>query len=94
MRQRPGVHDDQRRMDDRSHRGGGPLALVQNGDIIRIDAVAERIEVALEEVELARRRAAWVPPVARRLTGVLQKYAAVVGAAYLGAVTHAGTSAE
>jgi len=41
---------------------GGPLALVQNGDIIRLDVAARRIDVVLDEGELATRRAAWRAP--------------------------------
>jgi dihydroxy-acid dehydratase len=67
---------------------GGPLALVRDGDVIVIDAVAETIDLRVPEEELARRRAAWKPPERERLTGVLQKYAATVGPAHLGAVTH------
>ena len=50
---------------------GGPLALVQNGDRIRIDADARRLDVLIDENELARRRAAWVSPAApsRRIAG-------------------------
>ena len=70
---------------------GGPLALVRDGDRISIDAgPAERITLHVAEDEMARRRAAWVPPARAGLAGVLQKYAAVVGPAHLGAVTHPG----
>ena len=69
---------------------GGPLALVRDGDAIRIDAGAARIDLLVGDAELARRRAGWQPAAGRRLAGVLQKYAAVVGPAHLGAVTHAG----
>ena len=69
---------------------GGALALVRNGDVFRIDAAARTIEVRLSEEELATRRAQWQPPDQRRLAGTLEKYAAAVGPANLGAVTHAG----
>jgi dihydroxy-acid dehydratase len=69
---------------------GGPLGLVENGDRIRIDATRRSISVELSEAELARRRAAWRPRAQRRLAGTLEKYAAVVGQANLGAVTHSG----
>jgi dihydroxy-acid dehydratase len=73
---------------------GGPLALVRDGDVIRIDAgAAESITLVVDEAELARRRAAWAPRPPHGLAGVLQKYAAVVGPARLGAVTHSGPSA-
>ena len=41
---------------------GGPLALVQNGDRIRLDATARTIDLLVSDAELARRRAEWVPP--------------------------------
>jgi dihydroxy-acid dehydratase len=69
---------------------GGPLALVKDGDRIRIDADAKRIDVLIDENELAHRRAAWVAPAPRHKAGLLAKYAHVVGQADTGAVTHAG----
>ncbi len=69
---------------------GGPLALLQDGDRVRIDADARRIDMLVDEAELARRRAAWRPPPARHPAGLLAKYAQSVGQADLGAVTHAG----
>ncbi len=41
---------------------GGPLALVQTGDLIRLDVDGRRLDLVVEEAELARRRAAWSPP--------------------------------
>src|SRR5262249_56096169 len=41
---------------------GGPLALVRDGDIIALDAGKRRIDLAVDEAELAKRRAAWKPP--------------------------------
>jgi dihydroxy-acid dehydratase len=70
---------------------GGPIALVENGDRIRIDADAGRIDLLVEAPELARRRTAWQPRRAERLAGVLEKYARLVGPANLGAVTHSGS---
>lgn len=69
---------------------GGPIALVRDGDAIRIDGGARTIELLVDEAELERRRAAWTPPDARRLGGLFEKYAAVVGPAKEGAVTHSG----
>ena len=69
---------------------GGPLALIRDGDIIRIDAQAGTIDVRLSEAEFAARRAAWRKPRRERLAGLLEKYALSVGSAHLGAVTHAG----
>jgi dihydroxy-acid dehydratase len=69
---------------------GGPIALVRNGDRIRIDGVARTLTWQVDDAELARRRAAWRPRDAERLAGVLEKYAKLVGPAHLGAVTHSG----
>ena len=70
---------------------GGPLGLVQDGDRIRIDCTAARMDLMVDEAEIARRKAAWKPrPYDPPLAGAWQKYAAQVGSAHLGAVTHAG----
>ena len=69
---------------------GGPIALLVDGDSIRIDCEARTIDVLIDDAELARRRAAWAPRQTVRLAGVLEKYAAQVGPAHLGAVTHSG----
>lgn len=66
---------------------GGPLALVENGDTITIDAQADTIDVDLSDEELARRRAAWQQPEPRYTRGVLAKYARLVSSASTGAVT-------
>ncbi|MBA2667428.1 MAG: dihydroxy-acid dehydratase [Trueperaceae bacterium] len=66
---------------------GGPLALVVDGDRITIDAELNLMEVAQDEEEMARRLAAWTPPAPRYRTGVLHKYATLVGSASAGAVT-------
>ena len=68
---------------------GGPIALVRNGDVIAIDAGNGSLQVELSEQELEARRTAW-KPANKVLSGALQKYAATVGPAWLGAVTHAG----
>jgi dihydroxy-acid dehydratase len=70
---------------------GGPIAIVRDGDAIRIDANARRIDLLIDDTEFARRCAAWEPR--RRsfpLAGALEKYANQVGSAHLGAVTHSG----
>jgi dihydroxy-acid dehydratase len=67
---------------------GGPLALVRNGDRIRIDASAGILDLKVPKAELARRKAK--APKRLPLNGVLEKYAALVGPAHLGAVTHSG----
>jgi dihydroxy-acid dehydratase len=69
---------------------GGPLALIRDGDWIRIDASARRMDVMLEECELEQRRQAWKPAAPRHKAGALAKYARLVGQAPGGAVTHAG----
>ncbi|MEN3289618.1 MAG: dihydroxy-acid dehydratase [Bradyrhizobium sp.] len=69
---------------------GGPLALVRDGDRIRIDAKARRLDVLLDDKELAARRTAWSPRPPRHRAGALAKYAKLVGQAPLGAVTHEG----
>ena len=69
---------------------GGPIALVQNGDVIRIDAASGVLELDVPADELASRQARWTPRVASRLGGVLEKYAIVVRPARQGAVTHSG----
>jgi len=66
---------------------GGALALVRNGDRIRIDAARGRIDLQVAASELKKRKAS-APK--RSLSGVLQKYEALVGPANLGAVTHSG----
>ncbi|WP_315757998.1 MULTISPECIES: dihydroxy-acid dehydratase [unclassified Bradyrhizobium] len=69
---------------------GGPLALVQDGDPIRIDAKARTLDVLLDDVELASRRKHWTQRPPRHRAGALAKYAKLVGQAPLGAVTHEG----
>ncbi len=66
---------------------GGPIALLQEGDIVTIDAEAKTLSVALDDAELARRRAAWQQPEIRVARGVLAKYARTVRSASEGAVT-------
>ena len=69
---------------------GGPIGLIETGDIIVIDAEACTIDVKLSKAELESRRKRWSPPDFTKLAGALQKYATTVGPANLGAVTHAG----
>jgi dihydroxy-acid dehydratase len=69
---------------------GGPLALVKNGDVIRIDGGAGTITLGVDDAELARRRAAWTPRATPHVSGALAKYARLVGQANEGAVTHRG----
>ncbi len=69
---------------------GGPIALVQAGDRIRIDCERASLDLLVSAEELERRRTAWRPERRERLAGVLEKYARLVGPAHLGAVTHSG----
>jgi len=71
---------------------GGPLALVRDGDIVRIDAAGRRMDLLLGAAEIAARRAAWRPQAPRHKAGLLAKYATQVGQANKGAVTHAGAA--
>ncbi len=73
---------------------GGPIALVENGDIIHIDAEAGTIDLDVPEDVMAARRAAWVPRPTDYGSGALWRYAKTVGPAYKGAVTHPGAAAE
>jgi len=66
---------------------GGPIGLLRSGDRIGIDAAKREIRVQLPAAELRRRRAAWRPAKPYALTGVLAKYAHLVGSASRGAVT-------
>jgi dihydroxy-acid dehydratase len=69
---------------------GGALALVQEGDLITIDADGRKLQLEVPDDELARRRGAWRPPAPRYTRGVLAKYAAMVSSSSLGAVTDRG----
>jgi dihydroxy-acid dehydratase len=73
---------------------GGPIALVENGDIIAIDAEAGTIDLKVDEAVLAERRARWQPRENDYQAGALWRFAQNVGAARDGAVTHPGASAE
>jgi dihydroxy-acid dehydratase len=66
---------------------GGVIALVQEGDLITIDAPERKLELQLSETELAQRRAAWQPRPPRYTHGVLAKYAKLVASSSVGAVT-------
>jgi len=69
---------------------GGPLALVRSGDRIRIDATMRRMDLLVDDRELAERRKAWTPRPPRHRAGALAKYARLVGQAPGGAITHQG----
>ena len=67
---------------------GGPLALVQNGDLVTINTIEKSIEVEVSPDEMEARRAAWVEPGPKPAfkRGVLAQYRALVSQAHLGAV--------
>ena len=66
---------------------GGNIALVQNGDIISIDAINNSINIEISEEELSMRRAKWVEPELKATRGILYKYAKTVSSASKGCVT-------
>jgi dihydroxy-acid dehydratase len=65
---------------------GGPIALIKNGDRIRIDVKARTLDLLVEEDELASRRKSFAPLPPRYTYGVLSKYVKLVGSASRGAV--------
>jgi dihydroxy-acid dehydratase len=65
---------------------GGPIALVQEGDQIRLDLAAKTLDLLVDEAELERRRADWEPREQNLNFGVAGKYAKLVGSAAKGAV--------
>jgi dihydroxy-acid dehydratase len=73
---------------------GGPIGLLQDGDMIAIDAEAGTLDVEVPPEELDRRRQAWQPHPTMYTSGTLWKYAQTVGPAEKGAVTHPGAKAE
>ncbi len=72
----------------------GPIALVEEGDLISIDAVAGTIDLMVEAQVLEERKKAWRPRLSDYGSGALWRYAQNVGPAYKGAVTHPGGAAE
>jgi dihydroxy-acid dehydratase len=73
---------------------GGPIALIEDGDIIAIDAEAGTLDVQLSDAELELRRTKWQPRATNHTSGALWKYAQQVGPAVGGAVTHPGGAFE
>ncbi|HDH02935.1 MAG TPA: dihydroxy-acid dehydratase, partial [Actinobacteria bacterium] len=65
---------------------GGPIALVQEGDMISIDARSGTLDIEISDEEADRRRAGWSPPDPRYVGGVLGRYGRTVGSASNGAV--------
>ena len=66
---------------------GGPIALVEEGDMITVDADAKELNLEVDAAVLAERRARWTPPAPNYTTGVMAKYAALVSSASEGAIT-------
>ena len=66
---------------------GGPIALVQDGDLVRLDVTARTLDLLVDDEVLEQRRAGWKPLEPRYTTGVLGKYAKLVGSAAQGAIT-------
>jgi dihydroxy-acid dehydratase len=66
---------------------GGPIGLIQNGDIIRIDAEKRVLEMKVSDEELSKRKAEWKQPAPRATSGVLYKYMKTVATASEGCVT-------
>ena len=73
---------------------GGPIALVEDGDEISIDAVAGTIDLNVPAEMVSARRAKWTPRANDYQSGALWRYAQNVGPAWKGAVTHPGGAAE
>ena len=65
---------------------GGPIALVEEGDLIRINIPEHKLEVVVSDEELARRKAAWTPREQKVTTGYLKRYAKMVSSANKGAI--------
>ena len=65
---------------------GGPIALVEDGDIIEIDIPNNKITLNVSDEELAKRRAAWKPREPKITTGYLARYAKLVSSGAQGAV--------
>ncbi len=72
---------------------GGPIALIEDGDSVSIDATTHALTLGVSEQELARRRAKWQPRAPYATRGVLAKYAEPVSSASFGAVTDRGLKA-
>ena len=73
---------------------GGPIGLLKDGDIIRIDAEKGTLEVKISDEEMEKRRKEWKPRKTNYNSGALWKYADQVGSARYGAVTHPGAKEE
>ena len=65
---------------------GGPIAMIQDGDIISIDIPANKIEVKISDAEMAERTSKWTPRKPRITTGYLARYASLVTSGNRGAI--------
>jgi len=66
---------------------GGPIAAIQNGDLIHLDIATRRLDIELSDQEIQSRLNKWAPPPPRYTKGVMAKYAKLVSSASRGAVT-------
>ena len=66
---------------------GGPIALVQENDIITVDVLKRTIDIEVSATELAKRQEAWAPPPLKTSSGTLLKYTRLVGSASKGCLT-------
>ncbi|MBL8593853.1 MAG: dihydroxy-acid dehydratase [Devosia sp.] len=73
---------------------GGPIAHIQDGDIITLDATTGEISVNVSEEEFARRKTSWAPRETEYGSGAIWKYAQLVGPARYGALTNPGAKGE
>jgi len=73
---------------------GGPIGLLEDGDMITINAITGELSVDLSDEDLAERRKSWKPRETTFQSGCIWKYAQGVGKARYGAVTHPGGKAE
>ncbi|MGE5502488.1 MAG: dihydroxy-acid dehydratase, partial [Ignavibacteriales bacterium] len=73
---------------------GGPIALIKDGDIISIDAVAGTIDLEVDPIELEHRARDWRPRETNYGSGAIWKFVQQVGPAHLGAVTQPGFKGE
>lgn len=73
---------------------GGPIAHIQDGDIITLDATTGEISVNVSDEEFARRKTSWAPRETEYGSGAIWKYAQLVGPARYGALTNPGAKGE
>jgi dihydroxy-acid dehydratase len=69
---------------------GGPIALLQDGDLVTIDVERRSVSTSVEQTEWDRRQAAWKPPAVQHGTGVFARYAHLASSASRGAVLSVG----